>query len=487
MRALFVGAHPDDVELGCGGALCKLIEAGHDATVLVLTQEQDLSVRKRRQSECRAALALAGVNEAMIHFCAFEDGGLKADANAVSGLRRFLAERAIEPDIVFCHSASDSHGDHRAAHDLCRSTFRGVSFLFYHVVNSGSTSDFRPNLWIDISKQLELKSRILQRHASQIERGRILWERLDSMHRRMAECIVGAHAEAFETLTQEGDLDGATNLAAINDNAFTRLWGTLGMGPGSEEHPITILYGRSVGAIVNRCDGDTFNLDVAALCHLQSRLVAAFPQNARRGGPAVRSAEASAYSDDSHFQNGNVLLLGGPGSNNATLRIFNQLPALRYRVEYAMPYYRDIWICDLLSGEKIRARYREQLDETYEVVEDFAILSVIRNPYFPDGFIVGAMGVHGYGTLSVARLLGGDDAAGLLLEYLERLRADAGCEGFQVLVSTSDGGLTSKLHPASHHEIRSRHPVPQPVTHSRADGPVPFLEAAQAADAQRLS
>jgi LmbE family N-acetylglucosaminyl deacetylase len=453
MRVLFVGAHPDDIEIGCGGTLSRLVGGGHEVTVIVVTCEQDPQLREDREDECRRAFLQAGLSTEQVLFCAYRDGHLRADADAVASFRRFLADNDVDADLVFCHAISDSHGDHRAVHELCRSSFRRVTFLFYSVVNSSSATGFQPNLWIDITDNLQVKMSMLTEHKSQIDRGRILWDDMERKHRQNAECTAGRYAEAFETMTQEGDDDGIALLSTLNDNAFMRIWGALLRYPFENRVAhLTVIYGRSVGQALNRYDGDTFSLDIAALCHLQNLLVRQFPRVSHFNGLAIQPVEASAYGDDLFFRAGNVLLLGGPGANNATLRIFNKISNLRYRIEYSVPHYQKLWIQDAKSGRRHTAKYLVQPDGNRVVQEDLAVITVIKNPYLENSYVIGAMGLHGYGTLAASKILSGETGAIELLSYVSRLQSCSDF-GFQVLITTSDGGATGRICAESYCQI----------------------------------
>jgi hypothetical protein len=218
-----------------------------------------------------------------------------------------------------------------------------------------------------------------------------------------------------------------------------RIWGRLlRAGAINEPGRLTIIYGRAPGGAINRSDGDTFRFDIAAVCQLQHLLITHLPKPGHSNAISIQSFEASTYGDEEYFQAGDVILLGGPGANNTTLRIFNHLPSIRYRIEYSAPHYQDIWIQDLLTGERYRASCLKQRGEI-RVILDLAILTVIKNPYRSSGYIVGAMGIHGYGTFAAARLLSGEEDAGTLLEYINDID-DSDRIGFQVLIEAHEGG-----------------------------------------------
>jgi LmbE family N-acetylglucosaminyl deacetylase len=122
-RALAVGAHPDDIEFGCGGTLAKWAAAGTDVHFLILTDgskgtwsvDDDLdALVTTRQAEARdAATTLA---RATVHFGGFVDGELESDRAGREAVCRTIRE--VRPDVVLGHDPWKRyrlHPDHRHA------------------------------------------------------------------------------------------------------------------------------------------------------------------------------------------------------------------------------------------------------------------------------------------------------------------------------------------------------------------------------------
>ncbi|HEY3673916.1 MAG TPA: PIG-L family deacetylase [Acidimicrobiia bacterium] len=125
-RVLAVGAHPDDIEFGCGATLAKWARGGSHVELLILTDgskgtwepDQDLAalVATRREEQRAAAQAL-GARE--VHFLDAVDGELEADARRREQVCRVI--RAVRPDVVFGHDPWKQyrlHPDHRRAGEL---------------------------------------------------------------------------------------------------------------------------------------------------------------------------------------------------------------------------------------------------------------------------------------------------------------------------------------------------------------------------------
>ncbi|TMM37384.1 MAG: PIG-L family deacetylase [Actinobacteria bacterium] len=159
---LAVGAHPDDIELGCGGALAAHRAAGHTLTMLVLSDGGNGPGTADRWAEQDAA---ARVLDAGLVWGGLADCGLVPDAATVTLVEKVI--NAVGADVVYVHAPEDSHQDHRAAVAATLAAARhGTCVLHYR---SPSTLDFRPTLYIDIAEHLDRKLAALACHRSQVE------------------------------------------------------------------------------------------------------------------------------------------------------------------------------------------------------------------------------------------------------------------------------------------------------------------------------
>jgi len=113
---LAVGAHPDDVELACGGTLALLAQAGRRVAILHLTAGEagtrGTAAGRRREAEAAAA-ALGAVDLAFLD-CG--DGGLRHGTAEEDALVTEL--RRLRPELVFGPTPADRHPDHGRAHRL---------------------------------------------------------------------------------------------------------------------------------------------------------------------------------------------------------------------------------------------------------------------------------------------------------------------------------------------------------------------------------
>ena len=167
MRILAIGPHPDDIEIGCGGALLQYARAGHEVYLMTLTGGAyggDAEVRKK---EARASADFMGAKDLFVG--GFKDTELAADRQLILMIEN--AVNTVEPDLVFVNYSEDTHQDHRAASSAAVSATRYVKeVLFYEVP---STYNFDPKVFVDIKDVLEDKKELLKKHASQVDRTKI--------------------------------------------------------------------------------------------------------------------------------------------------------------------------------------------------------------------------------------------------------------------------------------------------------------------------
>jgi LmbE family N-acetylglucosaminyl deacetylase len=115
IRALMIGAHPDDCEFTSGGLATKLVAQGHAVKFASVTNGEaghhligGGPLAQRRQDETRAVAALAGVEYEVLDYA---DGRLEVDLGSRERVIRLIRE--FRPDLIFTHRTNDYHPDHR--------------------------------------------------------------------------------------------------------------------------------------------------------------------------------------------------------------------------------------------------------------------------------------------------------------------------------------------------------------------------------------
>jgi LmbE family N-acetylglucosaminyl deacetylase len=167
-RVLAIGAHPDDVEIGCGGALAKHRAEGDVVRILTLSRGAAGGDTKARTHEARNAAALLG---ARVEFGNFTDTLISEGTQTIELIE--AAIREFRPTHVYTHAAEDTHQDHRAVHAATLVAARGVPNVYCYQAPS-STVDFRPNFFIDITPFMENKLRAIRAYDSQVNRSPLL-------------------------------------------------------------------------------------------------------------------------------------------------------------------------------------------------------------------------------------------------------------------------------------------------------------------------
>lgn len=167
LAILAVGAHPDDIELGCGGALAKYASRGHPIRAIVFSRGRRGSLSDlNRASETDKAFRKLGITD--VHVLDFEDTRLWFHLNElVLVLEQHVRE--VRPFRVFTMFREDRHQDHRTVYEASAIACRTVPQLLGYETPS-SYPNFRPTIFEDITDFLELKVKSLLCHKSQGER-----------------------------------------------------------------------------------------------------------------------------------------------------------------------------------------------------------------------------------------------------------------------------------------------------------------------------
>ena len=197
-KVLCLGAHADDIEIGCGGSILRLIEAYGDA---IEFRWVVFSASEQRQKEARksAALFLKDVRNKNIIIEDHRDGFFPYTGGPIKEFFEQL-KKGYSPDLIFTHYRDDRHQDHRVISDLTWNTFRHHLILEYEVPKYDG--DFgSPNLFVELSRAVYRKkvSYIVKSFPSQRHRRWFTKETLESVLRirGIESGGQGEFAEAF--------------------------------------------------------------------------------------------------------------------------------------------------------------------------------------------------------------------------------------------------------------------------------------------------
>jgi len=203
-RAVFIGAHSDDIEIGAGGALVRLLEKNWDVFACIVTDESDPQVAAVRRREALESCAALGLRPQQVFFLGMSDGYVAVTRAGVDRLRDALKQYNIQPELVFTHSHADCHNDHRAVCELVHVAFRQKVILGFPIINSLDETLFIPQAYCDITEHLPRKLRALEIHQSQMQRGRISLIDIEQYNHSMGATAGCGASEAFDLTKQYG-------------------------------------------------------------------------------------------------------------------------------------------------------------------------------------------------------------------------------------------------------------------------------------------
>jgi LmbE family N-acetylglucosaminyl deacetylase len=196
-KLLFIGPHPDDVELGCGGILSKYSE-GSQITYLILSPCLEDPKNKNILNEAKNAASRLGLSaDALI----IKDLPRRTFHDQRREIRDFLisARDKYRPEAVFCPSLKDVHQDHSVTAEETLRLFRDVSVISYEAPRSAIF--FQPVMYIELKdKHVKDKITALMCYKSQFDKYYFQPGVIESFAlMRGSQCSV-KYAEAFEVL-----------------------------------------------------------------------------------------------------------------------------------------------------------------------------------------------------------------------------------------------------------------------------------------------
>lgn len=160
---LFLGAHPDDIPLGAGATIAKLIK-NHDIHCYTLSRNTERNGQENMPKEDRAALRVLGVPDKNIHILDFKTRHFPRDRQEICDMLWKL-KKELNPEIIFSHSENDVHQDHDVMMKETKRMFRDKTVLGMEVARS--QEGFRPQLYIEISrKELDKKIAALKKYTT---------------------------------------------------------------------------------------------------------------------------------------------------------------------------------------------------------------------------------------------------------------------------------------------------------------------------------
>jgi LmbE family N-acetylglucosaminyl deacetylase len=148
-RVLFLGAHPDDIELGCGALLHHIVKQT-DVLCVTLSDNQKNPDLQNVVNEHYGAMAVLAVPPEKIVLGPFTTRVFPDARQEI--LEYFLKlRRDFKPDLIFVHSRQDMHQDHNTMTEEALRAFRGITVLGFDVVRS--SYDFFPHFLVEVTEE----------------------------------------------------------------------------------------------------------------------------------------------------------------------------------------------------------------------------------------------------------------------------------------------------------------------------------------------
>jgi LmbE family N-acetylglucosaminyl deacetylase len=161
LRVLCLGAHSDDIEIGCGGTILRLIAEGWKLDVHWVV----LCSNETRGEEARGSAKgfLNGAGRAEIAIERFRDGFLPYSGPPVKEYFEEL-KKSPSPDVIFTHTRADLHQDHRLVCELTWNTFRDHLILEYEIPKFDGDLGL-PNFFVHLDEEIaRRKVELLMKH-----------------------------------------------------------------------------------------------------------------------------------------------------------------------------------------------------------------------------------------------------------------------------------------------------------------------------------
>lgn len=148
LRVLCLGAHSDDLEIGCGGTILTLVRSCAKAEIDWVVWSA--AGKRKTEAEAGAAGFLRGAAVRRVHIKDFRDGYFPYAGAAIKDAFEEL-KRTVRPDVIFTHARHDRHQDHRLIAELTWQTFRDHLILEYEIAKYDG--DLRPpNVFVPLEK-----------------------------------------------------------------------------------------------------------------------------------------------------------------------------------------------------------------------------------------------------------------------------------------------------------------------------------------------
>ena len=194
MNIIAIGAHPDDIEIGCGGSLARHIEKGDHVKMVVMTAgERGGASGKVREAELKKAAQKLGVTDVVC--LRYPDTNIPLTSEPSDKLDEIV--KAFKPDRAYIPFWREIHQDHRRTSEVALVASRNLpQILMYE--GPSTAPQFEADYWIDIADTVEKKLDSLAQYVSQGEKDILKLDAIRSLNHFRGYQARTTYAEAFD-------------------------------------------------------------------------------------------------------------------------------------------------------------------------------------------------------------------------------------------------------------------------------------------------
>lgn len=202
-KILFIGAHYDDLELGCGGTILKY-QKNSEIHYLIATDSEIKRDKKIVRSKASIKANIAEIRK-KIKVSSFKNLGFKCNTlefNEDLIVRILDNIEKIKPDAIFTHWPEDIHQDHNSVGKATMSAGRHIkNILFYKSNFYGTLHKFNENFYIDITKEFKKKVELIKIFDTELGRNSYKWiDQVEKANSLSGYQIGVKYAEVFHAL-----------------------------------------------------------------------------------------------------------------------------------------------------------------------------------------------------------------------------------------------------------------------------------------------
>jgi LmbE family N-acetylglucosaminyl deacetylase len=199
LTVLCIGAHADDIEIGCGGTILRLLAERPRVSVHWVVLCSDAT--RAREARRSATRMLKRASAHQIHIMQFRDGFLPYEGAAVKEAFEKIGTD-VSPDVIFTHHGRDAHQDHRLASELTWNTFRDHTILEYEIPKYDGDIG-QPTVFVPLGASIRTRKirHLMTAFPSQRNKRWFTTKTFEGLMRlRGVECgATEGHAEAFHS------------------------------------------------------------------------------------------------------------------------------------------------------------------------------------------------------------------------------------------------------------------------------------------------